>query len=102
MEDNKPVVETVYTVTVYTDGTFSASLEQPEAPIEVKRQATVYDVLSISGALIKEIESSQLTDRIVVSILQVLQAQVPPSTADTVKDALKERGIEPESPAPTA
>jgi hypothetical protein len=102
MEDNKPEVETVYTVTVYTDGTFSASLEQPDAPIEAKRQATVYDVLSISGALVKEIESAQMTDRIVVSILQVMRASVPPTTADTVKDALKERGIDPESPAPTA
>jgi hypothetical protein len=98
MEDNK-VVETVYTVTIFTDGTFSAALEQPEAPVEVQRTATVYDVLSISQALAKEIEHSQLTDRIIMSLVQVLQAMAPQTPAETVKDALKERGIDPESTA---
>lgn len=90
-------IDTVFVVSVFTDGTFSANLEQPDEPIPVKRTATVYDVLSISQALVKEIESSQLTDRIVLSLLQVLQAAAPPTAADTVKDALKERGIDPES-----
>jgi hypothetical protein len=99
MEQNK-TVETVFFVSVFNDGTFLADLEQPENKIEVKRTATVYDVLTISQALVKEIEASQLTDRIVVSLLQVLQAAVPPKPADAVKDALKDRGIDPESVTP--
>lgn len=93
-------VETVFVVSVFADGTFSAALEQPEEKIEVKRVATVYDVLSISQALVKEIEHGQLTDRIVMSLIQLMQAATPPTPADAVKDALKDRGIDPESVTP--
>lgn len=93
-------VDTVYVVSVYEDGTFSAALEQPEKPIEIKRPATIYDVLSISQALVKEIEHAQLTDRIMLSLVQLLQAAAPPAPADAVKEALKERGIDPESVTP--
>ena len=98
--ENEKEVETVYVVSVFTDGTFSASLEQTPEPIAVKRDATVYDVLSISQALVKEIEHSQLTDRIIISLLQVLQGAAQPSPADVVSEALKERGIDPESVTP--
>ena len=89
-------IETAFVVTVNTDGTFVAHMEQPDAPYEVKRIATASDILSISQALIKEIENQQLTDRIMVALLSVLQA-APPSPSDMVKEKLKERGIDPES-----
>jgi hypothetical protein len=89
-------IEAAFVVTINTDGTFAAHMEQPEKPFEVKRPATAYDVLTISQGLVKEIETSQLTDRIMVAMLTVLQA-APPKPADVVKEKLKERGIDPES-----
>jgi hypothetical protein len=93
MEEN---IEAAFVVTINADGTFAAHMEQPEKPFEVTRPATAYDVLTISQGLVKEIETSQLTDRIMVAMLTVLQA-APPTPADAVKEKLKERGIDPES-----
>lgn len=89
-------IETAFVVTVNEDGTFAAHMEQPETPFEVSRPATAYDVLTTSQALVKEIESGQLTDRIMIALLSVLQAAAP-TPADAVKEKLKERGIDPES-----
>lgn len=98
MEDNKEV-EAAYVVTIHKDGTFAAHMEQPEKPFETTRAATAYDILTISQNLVKEIEMSQLTDRIIMSLLAVLQGAAQPTTADAVKEKLKERGINPESAA---
>lgn len=93
-------VETVFVVSVHTDGTFSASLVQPETPIEVKREATAYDVYNTSREIIKEIDLQQQTERIIVSLLSVLQGPpAEPTPAEAVADALKERGIKPETAA---
>ncbi|CAB4128359.1 hypothetical protein UFOVP111_26 [uncultured Caudovirales phage] len=89
-------IEAAFVVTINTDGTFAAHMEQPETPFEVQRPATAYDVLTISQGLVKEIEAGQLTDRIMIALLSVLQA-APPKPADVVKEKLKERGIDPES-----
>jgi hypothetical protein len=88
-------IETAFVVTINTDGTFAAHMEQPETPFQVQRPASAYDVLTTSQALVKEIEHGQLTDRIMIALLSVLQA-APPSPADSVKEKLKERGIDPE------
>lgn len=90
-------IETAFVVTINTDGTFAAHMEQPEKPFEVLRQASAYDVLTTSQSLVKEIENGQLTDRIMMAMLAVLQA-TPPTPADAVKEKLKERGIDPEVP----
>jgi hypothetical protein len=92
----KQKIETAFVVTINEDGTFGAHMEQPEKPFEVSRLATPYDVLTTSQALVKEIEHGQLTDRIMIALLSVLQA-APPKPADAVKEKLKERGIDPES-----
>jgi hypothetical protein len=96
MEDNKEV-EAAYVVTIHKDGTFAAHMEQPDEKFVVERAATAYDVLTISQNLVKEIEMGQLTDRIVMSILTVMQGAAQPTTASAVKEKLKERGIHPES-----
>jgi ribosomal protein L11 len=96
MEDNKKV-EAAYVVTIHEDGTFAAHMEQPEKPFEVTRAATAYDILTISQNLVKEIEMGQLTERIVLSILTVMQGAAQPTPAAAVKEKLKERGINPES-----
>jgi hypothetical protein len=95
--ENKEV-DTAYIVELYTDGTFAAMLELPEQLPTVARKATPADLVTVSEQLIKEIDHAQLTERIVVTLLSVLQQQTPPSPADAVKDKLKERGINPEGP----
>ncbi len=98
--ENK-TVETAYIVEVYTDGTFAAMLELPEQVPAVARKATPADLASVSAQLVKEIEHAQLTERIVVTLLSVLQQQAPATPADAIKDKLKERGINPEGPVVT-
>lgn len=98
MEDK--TVETAYIVELYTDGTFAAMLELPEELPAVTRKATPADLVTVSQQLVKEIEHAQLTERIVVTLLSVLQ-QTPPTPADAIKDKLKERGINPEGPVVT-
>ena len=98
MEKEKKI-EAAFVVTINEDGTFAAHMEQPEKPFEVTRPATAYDILTISQGLVKEIEMGQLTDRIIMSLLTVMQGAAQPSTASAVKEKLKERGINPESAA---
>jgi len=95
MSENKEV-ETAFVVTLYTDGTFSAGLDPAEIGIEVKRQATASDVLTVSQNLVKEIEHGQLTERIVVTLMQVLMPPQEKTVPSAVKEKLKERGIEPD------
>jgi len=61
--------------------------------VEAVRVADASDVLSISQNIIKELETQALVNRIAMA----LQPVVPPTVSDKVKDALKERGIDPES-----
>jgi hypothetical protein len=90
-------VTTVFMVILNNDGSFQAQLEQPETPIEVERQATVGDVLHTSRMIVREIELQELTGRVVDTFVNLLQASQPATPADAIKDALKERGIQPES-----
>lgn len=92
---------TAFTIALHDDGSFMAQLEQPEAPLEIQRPATVADVLTVSKMVVKEIEMQEMTSRIVETFVGILQAGQPQAPADVVKDALKERGIKPESPATT-
>jgi hypothetical protein len=95
--ENEKKIEAAFVVTIHEDGTFAAHMEQPEKPFEVVRPANANDVYTISKELVKEIDSGQLTDRIIMSLLAVLQGAAQPTTADAVKEKLKERGINPES-----
>lgn len=95
---SEKVVETAFLVALHTDGTFTAHLELPEEKIATERQATPADVLTISQNLVKEIESSQLTDRIVGTLMALMsQAAQVATPADAIKEKLAERGIKPES-----
>jgi hypothetical protein len=89
-------VETAFLVTLYADGTFSAGLDPAEHGVSVKRQATAGDVLAICQNLVKEIENGQLTERIAVTLMQLLMPPAEKSVPDAVKEKLKERGIEPD------
>ena len=89
------VIDTVFTVAVHTDGTFAVQLEQPKEPLEAQRVATTYDVMQTSRAIVQEIDSQILVDRILSGLVTLL---TPPtdSVPDRVKEKLKERNIHPE------
>lgn len=89
-------IETAFTVILHTDGTFVANLEQLETPVEVKRAATVNDLVLVSTQLRKEIEEQQLVSRIANTIIAMLQPPVEQTVSDKVKEKLKERNITPE------
>lgn len=95
--ENEKNIEAAFVVTIHEDGTFAAHMEQPEKPFEVTRPANVNDVYTISQNLVKEIDSNQLTDRIIAAMLMVLQGAAQQSPSDRVQEKLKERGINPES-----
>jgi hypothetical protein len=100
--ENEKEIETVIAIVIHTDGTFRAELEQLDTPLKGSRNANVNDVYKVSQDIITEIKNQQLTDRIVGTWLQVMASQQQPSTSSVVSDALKERGIQPESSAETA
>ena len=95
MENNtEKEIEFAFIVSQYTDGTFAAHLELPTEPLVAKRLATGVDVLQMSQTLVKEIETQTLTERIVGTLLQMLQPPVEePTVPEAVKEKLKERGI---------
>jgi hypothetical protein len=87
-------IETAFVVVCNTDGTFSVSLEQTGEIIPVKRQATTFDVYTTLQAIVKEIDTQMLIERLVTAL-----NPVSPTIPDVVKEKLKERGITPQEPA---
>ena len=94
-------IETFFTVVLHTDGTLSVALDNAEKPIEAKREATNADVFNISKQIVQELEQAQLVERIVGTLVSVLTPPVQESVPDKVKNKLKERGIDAETPAST-
>jgi len=94
-------VETFFLVTVTPEGGFITYTKMPDEPIEAARQATTGDVFSISQQIVKEIDQQLLTERIVNAVASVLAPAETPKVSAKVKSALKDRGIDPESIAPT-
>jgi hypothetical protein len=87
-------IEFAFLVTQHVDGTYAAHLELPKEPLVTQRQATGADVLQMSQTLVKEIETQTLTERIVGTLVQLLQPPVEqPTVPEAVKEKLKERGI---------
>ncbi len=93
-------VETYFLITVNEDGTLTSHTEIPAELPETKRQATTWDVYSTAKQIVEEFDRQLLVDRVVVGVVNALNPQVP-TVPDAVKEALKERGINPESTAPT-
>lgn len=93
-------VETYFFITVNEDGTLTSHTEIPAELPEQNRKATTWDVYSTAKQIVEEFDRQLLVDRIISGVVSVLNPQVP-TVSDVVKDALKERGIDPESTAPT-
>jgi hypothetical protein len=88
-------VETYYLLAINEDGTFTSHVDIPEELPERKRVATTWDVYSSSKQLVEEFDRQVLTDRIIDGISRLMAP--PPTVSSQIKDALKERGIDPES-----
>lgn len=93
-------VETFFLITVNEDGTFTSYAELPEEKLEAGHTATNYDIYQACKQIVQEFETQILSDRVARTVLGALIPQVETPT-DKIKDKLKERGINPESAAPT-
>lgn len=94
-------IETFFTVILHTDGSLSVALENPEKPLEAKREATNTDVFAVSKQIVQELEQAQLVERIVGTLVSVLTPPAQETVPDKVKNKLKERGIDAETTAST-
>jgi Icc-related predicted phosphoesterase len=90
-------VETYFLIAVNGDGTFTSYSQLPEEPIQAARVATNYEVYQTCKQIAEEFETQILVDRITKSVVNTLMPPQP-TVADAVKDKLKERNINPESP----
>jgi hypothetical protein len=97
MEEQQKEIDTAFIVVLHKDGTFRVDLDPKGTKPEAPRNPTQYDVLQISQQIVKEIESQDLTNRILGGIIQILSAQAEPTPSDLVKEKLKERGIKPDT-----
>jgi hypothetical protein len=95
-------VETFFLITVNTDGTLSSYTEIPENMPVAARTANTFDVYQSSKQIVDEFEQSMLADRIAKTVVAQLNLPAKSEVPNRIKDALKERGIDPESVTPTA
>lgn len=97
-------VETLFLITVNEDGTLTSYSELPEEMPEAARQATNFDVYQSAKQIVEDFDSNLVAQKVAQMVVQALAAQAAPqgpSVPSAVKDALKERGIDPESITPT-
>ena len=90
-------VETYFLLTVNEDGTLTSYTEIPEELPEQKRVATNWDVYNSAKQIVEEFDRQLIVDRVVQGVASLLAPA--PTPTDKIKEALKERGIDPESPA---
>lgn len=83
-----------YVVTVKTDGGVEISPTEDEA--SVARTATAVDIIDTSRKLIADLERQIMLDSI-QTVLNVLTPLEEPTASEKVANALKERGITPDS-----
>jgi hypothetical protein len=88
-----------YTVSVEETGAVSIDPKIPEdLKDSIEREATVVDIIDASRKLIADLERQMIFDGMnstVSTILGALLPEEPATVPETVKGALKERGITP-------
>jgi hypothetical protein len=94
-------IETFFITVINSDGSISTLTEFPTEPFEVARTASRFDVYQTSKQIVDEVEQSALVERIVAAVTQSLNPPVQ-TVPDRVKEALKNRGIDPESVTPVS
>ena len=93
-------IETYFLIAVNEDGTFTSYSQLPEEPLDAKRPSTTWDIFQTCQTIAKEFETQVLVDRIVNTVVSALAPAAEPSIPSKLKEALKERGINPESTTP--
>jgi hypothetical protein len=91
-------VETYFLIAVNEDGSYTTYADLPEEEITRNHTATTFEIYNTVRDLAKEMENQLMVERIAGSILDAL---VPTNqdVSGTVLNALKERGIKPDSAA---
>jgi hypothetical protein len=92
-------VETFFLLSVNEDGSLTSYTTIPEDLPEANRTATTWDVYQTARQIVEEFDRKMLVDQVIQGVVGAL---MPPtqSVQDKVKDALKDRGIDPESVTP--
>lgn len=95
-------VETLFLLAVNEDGTLTTYAEVPKELPEVERVANNWDVYQAAKQIVEEFDTNLIANRVAQTVIQALAAQNPqgPSVPSTLKEKLKERGIDPESITP--
>jgi hypothetical protein len=91
--------EYFYVVIKTTDGQLMTYTEYPEQDIDAERKAVTSDVYDSSKQIVDEVEKGDLAARVAELVVQRLRPEAP-KLSDSVLDALKKRGIDPESVKP--
>ena len=97
-------IETFYIIVRGKDGSLTTWTEMPEEAFVADRIATQQDMYDTSAQIVRELDKADLVGRLAQMTAAILKDVLTPTEAkvsDTIKDALKERGIEPESVTPT-
>lgn len=89
-------VDTYFLITVNEDGTLTSYTTIPDELPEANRVATTFDVFQSSKQITEEFQNQLLADRVAQTVMAALSPKVD-SPVDKIKDALKDRGIDPES-----
>jgi hypothetical protein len=84
-----------FVVTVGTDGMVKVDPTIPEEMKDaIEREANIIDIIDASRKLVSDLERQMVLDGI-SAVLTALTPEPMPTVTDTVKEALKERGITP-------
>lgn len=92
-------IQTYFLITVSDDGSITSYTEIPE-DLKAERVANNFDVYQAAKQIVDEFDQQLQADRIARTVAAML-APKQESPVDKVRDALKERGIDPESVTPT-
>lgn len=90
-----PDIRFQFTVSMNTNGSASVDPNVPEGKeTEIEREANIFDIIDASRKLVSDLERQLIIERI-EQMLAALAPKPVVTPADMVKDALKERGIDP-------
>lgn len=92
-------VETFFVTVLNADGTLTTWNKIPENLPTEGRPANNLDIYNASKQIVDEFQNSMLADRVARQVIASL-APATQKVSDKVADALKERGINPESITP--
>jgi hypothetical protein len=88
--------EYFYVVIKDAEGRLLTYTEYPEEDIEAERTATTADMFDSSKQIVNEVEQNDLAMRVADLVVSRLRPEAP-KLSDSVLEALKKRGIDPES-----